>query len=73
MRKTLIACLKALTSTIVLFGVYYFLAFLFAYEDRGLVVRGSALIMFFFFFLHYRHKAKNEGKRDPEEVNRKSR
>jgi hypothetical protein len=58
MRTMFFACLKALGSTIAVLGCYYLAAFLFAYEDRGLVVLSSALITFGFFFLHYSRKAQ---------------
>jgi uncharacterized membrane protein len=53
MSRYLFAGLKALASTIVLLGSYYFLAFLFDYDDRGLVVLGSALFTFLMLFLHF--------------------
>jgi hypothetical protein len=60
MRTTLVAGLKALLSTIILLGCYYFLAFLFTYDDRDLVVLSSALITFFLFFLHYSRRANGK-------------
>ena len=60
MGRWLVAGLKALASTIVLLGSYYFLAFLFDYDDRGLVVLGSATFAFLMLFLHFGHSQQKE-------------
>jgi len=66
MHTTFVAGLKALISTIALLSCYYLLAYLLAYDGRGAVVLGSALFMFFCFFLHYTPKAEEKSGQDSE-------